>query len=188
MKVIIDTNSLISLARYYMPFDSQETLFKYIKSKIENQNLIVIDAVYRECEYTSQKLVLKSLKYLNEKDFKSKFKIPVKTKDLLPPSTKKFYNQLDNNFRTSHSRKLNDAEFEQLKKDYLDSADARIIIYALNRINKKENIIVVTEESEFGNDNKAFKKIPAICKMLKIEVMTLPELLLKYDGINFEFK
>ena len=188
MKVIIDTNSLISLARYYMPFDSQETLFKYIKTKFENQSLIIIDAVYKECEYISQRLVLKSLKYLGEKDFQHNFKIPSKTNDLLPPSPKTFYNLLDNNFRTKSSRTLTEAEFETLKKSFLESADAKIILYALIRKSKKEEIIVVTEESEFGNDNKAFKKIPAICKMLDIEVMTLPDLLLKYDGINFEFK
>ncbi|MGV8964440.1 MAG: DUF4411 family protein [Candidatus Saccharimonadaceae bacterium] len=187
MKVIIDTCSLISLARYYMPFDSQETLFKYIKTEFEDQSLIIIDAVYRECEYSSQKLVLKSLKYLSEKDFQNNFKIPVKTEDLLPPSPSKFYNLLDNNFRTKSSRILTDAEFETLKKSYLESADAKIILYALIRKSKKEEIIVVTEETEFGNDNKAFKKIPAICKILEIEVMSLPELLLKYDGINFEF-
>lgn len=187
MKVIIDTNSLISLARYYMPFDTQETLFKYIKTEFENQSLIIIDAVYTECNYTSQKLVLKSLKYLSEKDFQHNFKIPVKTNDLLPPSPKTFYNLLDNNFRTKSSRTLTDAEFETQKKEFLETADAKIILYALIRQSNNEDIIVVTEETEFGNDNKAFKKIPAICKMLDIKVMSLPDLLLKYDGIKFEF-
>jgi hypothetical protein len=46
----------------------------------------------------------------------------------------------------------------------------------------------VTEESEVSNDNKLFKKIPAICKELDILTMTLPELLDKYDGINIDFK
>ena len=36
MKVIIDTNSLLSLVRYYLPFDNENLLFNFIKDKIEN--------------------------------------------------------------------------------------------------------------------------------------------------------
>jgi hypothetical protein len=188
MKVIIDTSSLLSLVRYYLPFDQKTKLFDFIKSEFENGNLILIDAVYEECLYTTQGLVLKSLDYLNEKKFKKSFKLPVKTKDLLPPSTKKFYNLLNDNFRTPLSRRLNDAEFEERKKEFLETADARMIILALIKKNEKEEIAIVTEESENGNDNKAFKKIPAICKILDIKVMTLPDILKIYQGIDIEFK
>lgn len=188
MKVIIDTSSLLSLVRYYLPFDQEIKLFKFIKSEFENGNLILIDAVYEECEYISQGLVLKTLTYLTEKDFKKSSKLPLKTKDLLPPSTKKFYNLLNDNFRTPLSRRLNDAEFEERKREFLETADARMIILALNKKRGKEDIIIVTEESETGNDNKAFKKIPAICKMLDIPVMTLPDLLKIYQGIEIEFR
>ncbi|WP_289041978.1 DUF4411 family protein [uncultured Zobellia sp.] len=188
MKVIIDTSSLLSLVRYYLPFDQNTKLFDFIKSEIENGNLILIDAVYQECEYTTQGLVLKSLDYLEDKNFKKDFKIPLKTKDLLPPSTKKFYNLLNDNFRTPLSRRLNDAEFEERKKEFLETADARMIILALIKKSEKQEIAIVTEESETGNDNKAFKKIPAICKMLDIKVMTLPDLLKIYQGIDIEFK
>ncbi|WP_027126125.1 DUF4411 family protein [Gelidibacter mesophilus] len=188
MKVIIDTSSLLSLVRYYLPFDQNTKLYKFIKSEFENGNLILIDAVYEECEYTTQGLVLKSLDYLNEKDFKKTFKLPIKTKDLLPPSTKKFYNLLNDNFRTPLSRRLNEAEFEERKKEFLETADARMIILALIKKNEKEEITIVTEESENGNDSKAFKKIPAICKILDVNVMTLPELLKVYQGIDIEFK
>lgn len=51
-----------------------------------------------------------------------------------------------------------------------------------------ERVIIVTEESEFTNDAKEFKKIPAICKILNIETFTLPELLELYKEIDFEFK
>lgn len=47
---------------------------------------------------------------------------------------------------------------------------------------------LVTEETESSNDNKLFKKIPAICKELEIETMSLPELLVKYDNINIIFE
>lgn len=188
MKVIIDTSSLLSLVRYYLPFDKKTKLFDFIKSEIENGNLILIDAVYQECEYTTQGLVLKSLDYLKDKDFKKDFKIPLRTKDLLPPSTRKFYNLLNDNFRTPLSRRLNDAEFEERKKEFLETADARMIILALIKKSEKQEIAIVTEESENGNDHKAFKKIPSICKMLDIRVMTLPDLLKIYQGIDIEFK
>jgi len=188
MKVIIDTSSLLSLVRYYLPFDQQTKLFDFIKSEFENGNLILIDAVYQECEYTTKGIVLKSLDYLTKKEFKKNFKLPLKTKDLLPPSTKKFYNLLNDNFRTPLSRGLNEAQFEVSKKEFLETADARMIILALIKKSEKEEIAIVTEESETGNDHKGFKKIPAICKMLDIKVKTLPELLKTYQGIDIEFK
>ena len=188
MKVIIDTSSLLSLVRYYLPFDKQNTLFEFVKNEFENGNLIIIDAVYQECEYISKGVVLKELDYLKDKNFKKDYKIPLKTNDLIPPSTKKFYNLLNNNFRTPLSRRLNEAEFEERKKEFLDSADARIIISALIKKSEKEDIVIITEETETGNDNKAFKKIPAICKILDIKVKTLPELLENYDGIEVEFR
>jgi hypothetical protein len=190
MKVIIDTSSLLSLVRYYLPFDNNNKLFDFIKQQIENGGIVIIDEVLKECEFTSMRLVVKSLKYLTDKDFKKNFKIPYKTKDILPPSTKKFYNMVDDNFRTPLSRRLTVSEFEQQKKEFLNSADARMILLALNERhnNKQLEIAIVTEETETSNDHKAFKKIPAICKILDIDVMTLPELLTKYNEVNFEFK
>jgi hypothetical protein len=61
------------------------------------------------------------------------------------------------------------------------------VILVLNFKNKGEQVILVTEETEGSNDNKLFKKIPAICKELDIETMTLPELIVKYDGIDIDF-
>lgn len=156
MKVIIDTSSLLSLARYYLPFDPNTRLFDYIKSEFENGNLVIIDEVLRECEYASKGLVIKTLDYLTKKDFKATHKLPVKTKDLLPPSPKKFYNLLNDNFRAPPSRRLNEAEFEERKKEFLKTADARMIIYALNEKKNYQDldVIIVTEETEGGNDNK----------------------------------
>lgn len=62
------------------------------------------------------------------------------------------------------------------------------IILCLNLIKDGERVVLVTEETESSNDNKLFKKIPAICKELEIETMTLPELIAKYDGIDIDFQ
>ncbi len=54
---------------------------------------------------------------------------------------------------------------------------------------KIDDITIVSEETEVSNDNKSFKKLPTICKrILNLEIITLPELLDKFDEIDFEFK
>ena len=62
------------------------------------------------------------------------------------------------------------------------------IILCLNLIKSGEKVVLVTEETESSNDKKLIKKIPAICKELDIETMTLPKLISKYDGIDIEFQ
>ncbi len=189
MKVVIDTSSLLSLVRYYLPFDKNRKLFDYIKEQVTKGNLIIIDAVLDECKVTSKQLVTKNLEYLTDKKFQKRYNLLIKTKDILPPAPKKFYNLMDDNFRTPLSRRLNQAEFEQEKKEYLTSADARMILFVLNEKHKNSDtdIVIVTEETEATNDRKTFKKIPAICKILGISVLTLPQLLEKYQEISIKF-
>ncbi len=91
MKVVIDTNSLLSLVRYYLPFDKKGILFQFFKSKIENGEIIIIDKVLEECTYNSKGLVLEKLPYLTEKAFLKSSKVPSKTDSLLVPNTKQFF-------------------------------------------------------------------------------------------------
>jgi len=191
MKVVIDTNSLLSLVRYYLPFDKQSVLFDFIKEKINQGEIIIIDKVLEECSYNSKGLVIKTLSYLEDKAFVKSAKVPYKTESLLAPSPAKFLRQVDNQFVNiivRNNRKLTDTEFENQKNNFLNDTDIKQIILCLNLIKEGEEVILVTEESEVSNDNKLFKKIPAICKELGINRMTLPELLEKYDGINIDFK
>lgn len=189
MKVVIDTNSLLSLVRYYLPFDKKSVLFQFIKSKIENGDIIIIDKVLEECTYNSQGLVLEKLPYLADKTFLKSAKVPYKTDSLLVPNTKQFFHQLNSVFvNTPIKRKLTDVEFENQKSSFIESADMKQVILALIIKNNGEQVVIVTEETESSNDNKLFKKIPAICKKLEIETMTLPELIAKYDGIDIDFQ
>lgn len=191
MKVVIDTNSLLSLVRYYLPFDKKEVLFQFIKSKIESGDIIIIDKVLDECAYNSKGLVLSKLPYLTDKTFLKTSKVPFKTNSLLAPSPAKFLRQLENQFVNSivrRQKKLTDTEFENQKNAFLNDADIKQIILCLNLIKNGEQVVLVTEETESNNDNKLFKKIPAICKELEIETMTLPELIAKYDGIDIDFQ
>lgn len=51
MKVVIDTSSLLSLVRYYLPFDTNKKLYDLIKQEIKNHNIIVIDEVLSESSF-----------------------------------------------------------------------------------------------------------------------------------------
>lgn len=191
MKVVIDTNSLLSLVRYYLPFDKKGVLFLFMKTKIENGNIIIIDKVLEECKYNSKGLVLSKLSYLTDKAFLKKTKVPYKTDNLIVPNTKQFFHQLNTVFVNSIVKKsqgLSDVEFENQKSKFIESADMKQVILSLNLKGKGERVILVTEETEGSNDNKLFKKIPAICKELGIQTMTLPELIAKYDGIEIDFQ
>lgn len=191
MKVVIDTNSLLSLVRYYLPFDKKGVLFQFFKKKIEIGEIIIIDKVLQECTYNSKGIVLTTLDYLTEKAFLKVAKVPFKTDSLIAPSPAKFLRQVENQFVNTvvrRQRKLTDTEFENQKNIFLNDTDIKQIILCLNLIKDGEKVVLVTEETESSNDNKLFKKIPAICKELEVETMTLPELLAKYDDIDIDFQ
>jgi len=191
MTVVIDTSSLLSLVRYYLPFDKKGVLFEVIKRKFEIGEIILLDAVYDECKYVGQKAILKKLDYLEDKGFLKENKVVVKTEDLIPLAPARFLNQLKNQFVANQFqlRKLTDAEFEVKKKEFMESADAKLIMYCQHLIkdNPTEEIYLVTEETSTANDLKLFKKIPAICDVIGIPVISLPELLEKYPEVDLGF-
>ena len=66
MKVIIDTNSLLSLVRYYLPFDKHKILYNFIKDKIQSGEIIIIDKVHEQCSYISKGIILSKLDFLED--------------------------------------------------------------------------------------------------------------------------
>lgn len=182
MRVVIDTSSLLSLVRYYLPFDKSGLLFKYIQDKILAKEILVIDKVVDESKFVSKGLIVEKLDYLLIK------KNQTKTDAILPP--KAFFNMAENQFANSVNKKrLEPVEFENRKNVFLQSADAKLILLALREKKGLDaDLIVITEETKASNDNKAFKKLPAICEILGIECWTLPKLLEEFDGIDFEVK
>jgi hypothetical protein len=191
MKVVIDTNSLLSLVRYYLPFDRKSVLHNFFKKQIDQGEIIIIDKVLEECTYNSKGLVIETLLFLKDKKFLKSAKVPFKTDSLLAPSPAKFLRQVENQFVNAvvkRQRKLTDTEFESQKASFLDNADIKQIILCLNILQSGEEVVLVTEETESSNDNKLFKKIPSICKDLNIKTMTLPDLLNKFDGISINVK
>ena len=182
MTVVIDTSSLLSMVRYYLPFDNEGKLKTLIQTKVESGEIIVLDKVAEECGYVAGGIVLQQLDFLADK------KNHTKTTDLFPP--KAFFNMLDNQFvNYAIIRKLNltDEEYEARKTAYLDNADAKIILYAYAQSRLGIHITVVSEESSVGNDDKMYKKIPTICSSIDIDCIQMPELLQKFKEIEVKF-
>lgn len=188
MKAIFDTSSLVSLVRYYLPFDNENVLFNYIKDKIESGDIIVIDKVIDECSKVSRGIVTAALKYLVDKSFLKTLNSPYKTGSLLAPDFSSLSQMLDVQFTNGVIRKkLSDTEYENEKFIFLDGADMKQIILGLNFQAKNENFIIVTEETTTNNDNKLFRKIPYICNGLSIETTTIPLYFVKCNDIKFTF-
>lgn len=171
MRFIIDTSTWVSLIKYYKPFDNSSVIYDFFKQKIRDGEFILLSEVSIECSYVSKKIVPKELDFVIDKKFITK------TAGLLP--TKKFYNLLDNQFcNQTQKRLLTEIDIESLTNDFVKSADAKIILKAIEISKTLDNqITVVTEETNSSNDNKLYKKIPAICKELTIECIGLPMLI-----------
>jgi len=182
MIALIDTSSLLSLVRYYLPFDNQDRLLNYFKQKITVSEIIILDKVYDESKYVANGIIIDKLDFLKDK------KHIVKTNDLLPDQ--KFFNQLENQFcYGTMKNKLNAPEFESEKNKFLNSADSKLILYCLqNRgMLSPPKMVIVTEETISNNDKKTFQKLPAICDILQIEHSTLPELITTFSDLNIAF-
>lgn len=171
MKAIIDTSSLIALTQYYLPFDRSGRLTAFIQAQFESGELVVIDEVAEEGKYIKKKLISKSFKFIYDQPT-----LIVDTSEILPGAV--FYSRLENDFCNKQvvtSQGFNDAEFESEKARYLGSADAHMILYAMSI--KSETPVIVTEETANSNDNKPFKKIPAICKLIGTDCCAVPAFL-----------
>ena len=175
MDYYFDTSSLVALARYYHPFDKTEGLYEFVKNKFMQKEILVLDAILQESRFTSQGCVLNAYPFIEEnKD------LIIKTKEMMPFSTKKFDNMLNNNFSVPALVKSTDPEkYSILKQEFLNSGDGKLILTMFNRLHddKDAEVCVVTEESPYSNDGKGFKKIPALCEIVKARCITLVDYL-----------
>jgi hypothetical protein len=98
----------------------------------------------------------------------------VHDENLLPPSPVKFSHQLEYNFCIPLQKKrLSEEQFTLQKEAYMQTGDARMILYALNHA--EADPAIITEETRLSNDGKLFKKIPAICDILEIKHQSIAE-------------
>ncbi|MGI5848236.1 MAG: DUF4411 family protein [Candidatus Cryptobacteroides sp.] len=177
MKAVIDTSSLISFVRYYLPFDKDNKLKDFLEQQILEKKIVVLDKVAEECEYCSHSLVISALPFINNNKYKTS------TSSLFAPP--KFHNLIDNNFINSSERnRLGEAEYQAERDRFLKSTDCNLILYAFVN-NPTEETIIITEETGYNNDGKSFKKIPENCKSIGITTLSLPKFLEANGVIDF---
>ncbi len=185
-KYLIDTSSLISLARYYAPFDEEKILYTAIHKMFIDHKCVLLESVFNEAKNVAKGIITKTYVFL--KDIPREKNISV-----IPPPLHikidnnwavKLHNKIDNNWAViSQKAKLAAAEYETRKKKEIEKADFQLIFMAQNQ----KNCTIVSEESKKENDQKLFKKIPLICKDEEITCIRLPEMM-KANGIHIEYK
>ncbi len=174
MEYYFDTSSLVALSRYYHPFDKENHLYDYVKSKFLGKELVILDVILNETKHTSKGIALKAYSFIEEKK-----DLIVGTVDLMPYSTKKFDNMVDKNFAIAALLNNSNVDYSLMKQQFLNSGDGKLILTMYNRLHddKEAEICIVTEESRYGNDGKLFKKIPAICDIIGARCITLVDFL-----------
>lgn len=176
MKAVIDTSSLVSLVRYYLPFDKDGKLKAFIEQKIEAKSLIVLEQVVTECKRQGKGQVVKALPFID--------KPKNKTSVTDGPINNKLFNLIDNNFINASLRaKFSEAEYQFERDKFTNSADFAMVLYAYS-VKELEEVVIVTEETGYSNDGKPFKKIPAICDSIGMRTLNLPAFLLENSIIN----
>ena len=180
MTAIIDTSSLLSFVRYYLPFDSKGVLRGFLVDQVRQGAIVILDAVWEECQYVAKGIVAQELPELQEfvKD----------TSSLFPSSQRKLSNLLDGNFCNGIEKKmLTEEEFASYKQEFMKSADYKIIVTCMQHPTMFDaDRCVITEETAIGNDGKVFKKLPAIMKILDIPVFTVSQFF-RNNGIEAEW-
>lgn len=171
---IIDTCSLVAIARYYLSIKDGNKLLSFLEHKFRSGDLILLSSIHREARYTHSGIVITAMPFLDDKE------LIMNDKNLIPSAPKKFSNLLDNNFCIAVQRKkLTNEAYAQQKEAYMSSGDIKLILYALNNIEQEP--IIITEETKISNDGKLFKKIPAICEFFDLKCMTVTQWLASND-------
>lgn len=180
MTAIIDTSSLLSFVRYYLPFDSKGVLRGFLVDRVRQGAIVILDAVWEECQYVAKGIVVQELPELQEyvKD----------TTSMLPPSPPKLSNMIDGNFCNGELRNmLTEDQYMLQKQNFMKSADYKIIVKCMQQPTMFDTErCVITEETAISNDRKVFKKLPAIMKILDIPVFTISQFF-RNNGIEAEW-
>lgn len=188
MVVIVDTSSLCSLVRYYLPLDKEGQLISFIKRSLINRQMIIIDKVYEECRRLAQGEIINRMPFLKDKVFADLI-FNIDQDSVVPPP--KFLNIVNEGFVVKAKfNELNEGQKQAQIERFFDGADYALLLCSY--INKKkidgglfpEDILILTEESNASNDNKCFKKIPLCSKIIDVDTIGLTNYLLKETDGN----
>ena len=179
---LIDTSSLLSLVRYYVPFDRDERLRKKIQKMFIEKQCLLLESVSEEAARVSGGIIPSTYDFLKEKGEKK-----INLIKNFSPISGECHKLIDADWAIQKRKnKMGDQEYSGIKEKEIQRADLQLIL-TVKYNNKYKGAIIVTEESKSTNDSKVFKKIPIICKIENIPCITLPEML-KRAGIQLEYK
>lgn len=153
MAIVVDTCSLVMIAKNYLPLDKDGQLYSFLEEAFSRKDLMLLDVILDESKRTSKGIAVEKMPFLKDK------KLVIPTKDLFPCAPERFSNMIDNNFCVRlKKQELTEEEYIEQKEEYLKTGDAKIIIYALNVRHSDaihlEEMQVMTEETRQQNDGK----------------------------------
>lgn len=179
MVVVVDTCSFHRLVEYYLPLDKKGQLVPLFEQLFFGHEIIMTESVFLECSRMSKGIITTKLPFLKTKAAKD---ILVKP-DFFPPDAK-LQRIVNENFTIK--AKFQSLPLEQQlaqSEAYMLSGDFSILQCAY--MEKKgmagslfgDDLRVLTDESSAENDNKCFKKIPACCRFLNADTISIREYL-----------
>ncbi len=185
---LIDTSSLVSLARYYSPFDDRRILYNFMLSSIKKERFIILEAVLDEVNLVAGRIVVRELSFLRRNQVRNQI-YPARiigNVNVEPPELHRRINETW--FYRDRKNDLIDAEgweaFNSEKNELIAKADFQLILHALQN---RSSYTIVTEETDRPNDGKLEKKIPRICRQERIECINIPALLREFNiSASFE--
>ncbi len=137
MKAVIDTSSLVSLVRYFLPFDKEGKLKVFLEENIRSGKIIVLEQVADECKHQGKGQVIKAFPFIA----KSKYKTSIAGLRV----NNAIYNLIDHNFSNASVKALlPEAQYQLVRNQFIASADFAMMLYAYS-IKDKENVVIVTE-------------------------------------------
>ena len=89
MRAIIDTSSLISLVRYYLPFDKEGKLGFFLERQVSAGLFVILDKVVVECRRQGKGQVINAFPFLD----KPRYQTSVTNTDI----NRALFNLIDNN-------------------------------------------------------------------------------------------
>lgn len=198
-RYLIDTSSLLILARYYHPFDKDSILYELIRRKFREGEIILLDAVEKECRHVAQKKIVQTYLFLNKNVSKGNKSIsnseyakpkPEPNKIATPAVHKKISNIW---LHAKEKNRLDAEQFEEQKEKAIKGADFQLIFAALEHKTSHPDVvqdksIIVTEETSSSNDSKLFHKIPKICEIEEIECISITKMLKSFITLQYKTK
>ena len=171
MKAIIDTNSLITLFRYYEHITGFEDLKDFLTEQITQANVIVIDKVYEELhKYQGKGNVLDKLKITRKHTYP--------TEQLLTHLMKKEQEWYLRENETTNRYANNPQRIEADKRLFLDTHADLYLVALCTYIAKTHEVLLITEETlTERHNNKLYPKIPTLCKQENIKYGNITQLL-----------